>query len=82
MTSNVCDADQAITKTEPANKSTSSADQIRSPLRDHRSDIDDPNTDCNERYEKYLCKVFFALELCKFSKKCLLQGSAIECWAF
>lgn len=50
ISSNVCIADQDIPKTEPTNKSTSSADQIRSSLQDHRSDINNPNTDCNERY--------------------------------
>ena len=48
VSSNVCIADQAIANTEPANKSTSSADQVRSSLQEHQSNINDPNIVCNE----------------------------------
>lgn len=50
VSSNVCIADQGIAKIEPTNKNTSSADQVRLSLQDHRFDINDPNTDCKERY--------------------------------
>lgn len=47
VSSNVCIADQTIANTEPANKNTSSADQVRS-LQNRQSDINDPNTGCDE----------------------------------